>query len=176
MVASFERHTDIVQTLIEAKAEINTQNEVCCSYHQKTHCTQHMTTHTVWLYTAVLGEVTVCYSPQDGATALHLAAQEGRVDVVRLLTEAQALVNIRKKVCTSTTLHMSCLINLKSRFLYMVLKEVSSYRNCCLLIQYVQDGRTPLYIASQKGHGAVVKLLLHSHADVSICKKVMPDS
>ena len=57
-----------------------------------------MTTHTVWLYTAVLGEVTVCYSPQNGATALHLAAQEGKVDVVRLLTEAQALVNIRKRV------------------------------------------------------------------------------
>ena len=98
MVASFEGHTDIVQTLIEAKAEINTQEEVCCSYHQKTHCTQHITTHTVCLYTVVLGEVTVCYCPQDGETALHLAAHEGKVDVVRLLTEAQALVNTRNKV------------------------------------------------------------------------------
>ena len=106
MVASFEGHTDIVQTLIEAKAEINTQKEVCCSYHHKTYCTQHMTTHTVWLYTAVLGEVTVCYCPQDGWTALHLAAHEGKVDVVRLLTEAQALVNIRKKVCKHYTTHV----------------------------------------------------------------------
>ena len=32
-------------------------------------------------------------------TALHLAAQEGKVDVVRLLvTEAQALVNIQMEV------------------------------------------------------------------------------
>ena len=75
------------------------------------HTAQHMTTHTVWLYTAVLGEVTVCYCPQDGWTALHLAAQEGKVDAVRLLTEAQALVNIQTQVCTSTTLHMSCLMN-----------------------------------------------------------------
>ena len=38
-------------------------------------------------------------STQDGWTALHLAAQEGKVDVVRLLlTEAQALVNIQTKV------------------------------------------------------------------------------
>ena len=38
-------------------------------------------------------------STQDGWTALHLAAQEGKVDVVRLLlTEAQALVNIQSKV------------------------------------------------------------------------------
>ena len=38
-------------------------------------------------------------STQDGGTALHMAAQEGKVDVVRLLlTEAQALVNIQTKV------------------------------------------------------------------------------
>ena len=38
-------------------------------------------------------------STQDGWTALHLAAREGKVDVVRLLlTEAQALVNIQTKV------------------------------------------------------------------------------
>ena len=55
--------------------------------------------HTVSLYTADLGEVTVFVSSQDGWTALHMAAQEGKVDVVRLLlTEAQALVNIQTKV------------------------------------------------------------------------------
>ena len=38
-------------------------------------------------------------STQDGWTALHLAAQEGKVDVMRLLlTEAQTLVNIQAKV------------------------------------------------------------------------------
>ena len=38
-------------------------------------------------------------STQDGRTALHMAAQEGKVDVVRLLlTEAQTLVNIQTKV------------------------------------------------------------------------------
>ena len=31
---------------------------------------------------------------------------------------------------------------------------------------------TPLYLASLKGHGAIVKLLLQQHADVSIPKKV----
>ena len=46
MTASFEGHTDVVQTLIEAKAQINTQAEVCCSYHQKT----HIITHSVTVY------------------------------------------------------------------------------------------------------------------------------
>ena len=41
----------------------------------------------------------VFVSTQDGWTSLHLAAQEGKVDVVRLLlTEAQALVNIQMEV------------------------------------------------------------------------------
>ena len=50
MVASCNGHTDIVQILIEAKAEINTQKEVCYSYHQKTHCTTHDHTHSVAVY------------------------------------------------------------------------------------------------------------------------------
>ena len=51
--------------------------------------------YTVSLYIAVLG---VCLCPQDGWTALHMAAREGKVDVVRLLTEAQAQVNIQTEV------------------------------------------------------------------------------
>ena len=50
---------------------------------------------------------TAYFSSQNGFTALHLAAQEGKVDVVRLLTEAQAQVNIQTEVHIYT---MSCLI------------------------------------------------------------------
>ena len=95
MAASFNGYTDVVKTLIEAKEQINTQEEVCCSYHQKTHIMTHSE--------VVLGQVTVCFCPQNGWTALHLAAQEGKVDVVRLLTEAQALVNIQTEVHTLST-------------------------------------------------------------------------
>ena len=43
------------------------------------------------------------------------------------------------------------------------------------MIAYVQGGATALYIASQGGHGPVVKLLLQTeHADISICEKVSP--
>ena len=42
----------------------------------------------------------MCFCPQSGASALSLAAQEGKVEVVRILIEAKALVNIQKKVYT----------------------------------------------------------------------------
>ena len=48
---------------------------------------------------------------QDGWTALHLAAQEGKVDVMKLLTEAQAQVNIRTKVKWIPTLTTQQLIS-----------------------------------------------------------------
>ena len=43
-------------------------------------------------------------------TALHLAAQKGKVDVVRILTEAKAHVNIQTEVqCTVYTVHTHCI-------------------------------------------------------------------
>ena len=54
---------------------------------------------------------------------------------------------------------------------YSILHEGLLYHDNVLLI-HVQDGQTPLFIASWKGHGAVVKLLLEHHADVSISKTV----
>lgn len=41
-----------------------------------------------------------------------------------------------------------------------------------LSFTYVQDGNTALLWAAWRGHVAVVKLLLHEHADVSLCDEV----
>ena len=49
MEASFEGHADIVQTLIEAKAQINTQDEVYVTRKHTAH-THHIITHSVTVY------------------------------------------------------------------------------------------------------------------------------
>ena len=41
MAASLEGHADIVQSLIEAKAQVDTQDEVQYAVPKKTHCTTH---------------------------------------------------------------------------------------------------------------------------------------
>ena len=91
MEASFKGYVDIVKMLIEAKAEINTQKKVSFSYHQKTHYTAYR--HTQW--NCIQCD---CMFSQDDWTALHLAAQEGRVDVARLLIEAKANINLLTEV------------------------------------------------------------------------------
>ena len=45
---------------------------------------------------------------QDGGTALHLTLQEGHVDVVRVLIEANALVNQHAKVVQPICIHVEC--------------------------------------------------------------------
>ena len=54
MTASFEGQSRIVRILIEAKAQVNTQEEVSCSYHQKC-IAQHISIITAVI--AVLGEL-----------------------------------------------------------------------------------------------------------------------
>ena len=58
----------------------------------------------------------LCFCPQNGFTALHMAAQEGKVDIVRLLTEAKAHVNIQTEVHTCTLCHVWS-TDLESHFL-----------------------------------------------------------
>ena len=54
MTASFQGHSRVVRILIEAKAQVNTQEEVSCSYHQK--CTAQRIS-IITSVIAVLGEL-----------------------------------------------------------------------------------------------------------------------
>ena len=73
------------------------------TYCTASHCLDNTSSYKV--YTIIVAQIvpseptlTACFCSQRGWTALHLAAQEGKIDVVRLLTEAKAKVNIQTKV------------------------------------------------------------------------------
>lgn len=59
---------------------------------------------------------------QDGWTALHMAAQGGNVDVVKLLLKAKAHVNIQAKV---HTVHY-----ILSRLAHSHMKDEGTFREC----------------------------------------------
>ena len=69
----------------------------------------------------------LCFCSQDGWTALHMAALEGKVDVVRLLTKAKAHVNMQTKV------HTLCHVwsNVDCHVLSDDMRE-SMYMECCV--------------------------------------------
>ena len=74
IIASRGGHVDIVRLLIEAKAQVNKQKEVWLLLPPETHCTTHH--HTQCYYNSC--------TPQSGSTALHMAAYQGKVNVVRV--------------------------------------------------------------------------------------------
>ena len=92
ITASFRGHVDIVRMLIQAKAEVNPQERVCLPPPDNTLDNHH--THFFYISTLTV------FLSQDGWTALHMAAQEGKSDVARLLTEAKAHVNKQTEVYT----------------------------------------------------------------------------
>ena len=88
MIASFNGHVDVVRVLITvAHADIHSQDKVVCS---------RTMVHIKWY-------VPVNFNVQNGFTALHMSSQDGQVDVVHLLLEANVHVNQRSKVSIVNT-------------------------------------------------------------------------
>lgn len=136
-----------------------------------------------------------------GSTALHLAASEGHCDMIALLLRLGAgeihLSGGRKKYA-KTPLHEAamcghldaCRLLVASGFLvdchttrgrtplmYAVkgdFLDVAAYflHECHANVNEQNEmGVTPVYIASQDGHEAMVRLLVEAGADVNICNR-----
>ncbi|CAF0976346.1 unnamed protein product [Didymodactylos carnosus] len=93
-------------------------------------------------------------------TALHIAADVGQVEIVKLLIEYGANIEARD-MNDSTPLHGAC-----SRNQYRCAKLL--IKNYAPLDDIDEKGCTPLHLASMNGHRKIVKLLLESKANVTI--------
>lgn len=115
------------------------------------------------LFTDALGldkdilNVNVCNS--DGFTPLHVASMHGRTDMVRLLLDAGAQINVVTKTRCATPLHLACQ-NQQIQAAKLLLQSGDCDPN-------IQDsrGKTALHYASFTGNSTLVELIL-KHSSV----------
>lgn len=95
-----------------------------------------------------------------GETALHVASATGRTDMVRLLLDAGANVNVTTASEGRTPLHLACL-NGNVDLVKLLL-------NCatCYVDAQDYDGNTSLHLVSRAGNVKLVGLLLRHGANV----------
>jgi ankyrin repeat protein len=94
-----------------------------------------------------------------GVTPLHRAAQQGRIDVVRLLLASGADVNAQDKY-GNTPLHESALFGHKDVVALLLASKAD-------VNALNKNGETPLHRAAMTGHNDVAELLLANGAGVN---------
>ena len=95
---------------------------------------------------------------QDGYTALILASYDGHTEVVKVLVEAKADLNITGQV----NLIINCQLTL----------TIDVYYDNCFIFISLQDGHTALIDAATEGHTSIVEILVDRGAATDIRNKV----
>ncbi|XP_051771058.1 caskin-2 isoform X3 [Ctenopharyngodon idella] len=106
----------------------------------------------------------VNYQDQDGFSALHHAALTGTTDLLSLLLEAQATVDI-KDSNGMRPLHYAAWQG-KAETVLMLLRAGASVNGAS------QDGQIPLHLAAQYGHYEVSEMLLQHQSNPCTVNKV----
>ena len=191
MIASQNGHKDTVDLLIDAKADVNVQNnngatalyvasqnghsEVVSillkanadpSIAKSDSCTPLMITsyngHKDTVDLLIEAKADVDVQKNDGATALYLASQNGHSEVVSILLKANADPSIAKSGSWTPLMIASQKGHKDTVDLLINTKADVNVQN--------NNGATALYVASQNGHSEVVSTLLKANADPSIAK------
>lgn len=121
----------------------NFLDSLTIEHQQKTHCSVNM-----------------CNT--EGYTPLHIAAKHGRTDIVRLLLDAGATINLKTYKSLYTPLHLACM--------YQKLKVVRELLKCgeCKIDLQDSRGNTPLFYACCRNDVRIFELLLSYGANVKI--------
>lgn len=98
----------------------------------------------------------------EGYTPLHVAAKYGRTDILRLLLDAGATLNLKTYKSLYTPLHLACLHQKLN-----VVRELLKCGDCNVDVQDSR-GNTPLFYACSKNDVRIFELLLAHGADIKI--------
>ncbi|CAG9817822.1 unnamed protein product [Phaedon cochleariae] len=97
----------------------------------------------------------------NGYTPLHVAAKFGRTEILRLLLDSGALVDVKTNNL-HTPLHLACINNRTQ-----IVKELLKCGDC-KVDELDTEGNTSLFYACENNNMEIVKMLLLSGADCNI--------
>ena len=104
---------------------------------------------------------TVEEESKKGITPLEWAAMKGHTEVVKVLLDNKADVNVSRPTDGATPLYIAAQ-NGHTEVVKLLLDHEADVN-----VSRHTDGATPLYVAAENGHTEVVKLLLDKNADAS---------
>ena len=114
----------------------------------------------------LIGEgVIVDVRNKHGVTLLFIASERGLAEIVKLLLDAKANVNVIHKTYHTTPL----LVASRNGHAEVVKLLLEAKANVNVLHKFLT---TPLFVASLNGHAEVVKLLLATNVDVNVARKI----
>uniref|UniRef100_K7FN42 Uncharacterized protein n=1 Tax=Pelodiscus sinensis TaxID=13735 RepID=K7FN42_PELSI len=123
-------------------------------------------------------EATACVNQENkaGETPLHLAAavkkdlvhlEEEETRIIAMLMEYDADISRTTRLSLETPLHYCARVG-NSDILLEMLKHMSTSQMQQTINKQAKNGWSPLLVAAERGHTAIVKILLQHHARVDV--------
>lgn len=104
--------------------------------------------------------------PKENYTALHIAVESGRPNVVETLLGHGAQVHIKGGKAQETPLHIAARVDEGEKCAQMLLKSGADPNIT------MENGETPLHVAARHGRLRIIRLLLQDGANLQKTSKV----
>ncbi|XP_071181382.1 ankyrin repeat domain-containing protein 50-like [Mytilus edulis] len=160
-IACQEGHTEVVQMLINNKADINKCRDNDGVSPLSIACQKGRTEVVQMLLINNKADINKC--DNDGVPPLSIACQNGHTEVVQMLINNKADINKCDNDGVSP-LFMAC-HNGHTEVVQMLINNKTDINKC-----RDNDGVSPLFMACQEGHTEVVQMLISNKTDINKCR------